>query len=201
MIYVKLSDIIYRCLILPSGSDEKYRDVYLYLCETFISTFINLFIIILVSLVLGKTTEMLCFFITFIPLRLFGHGAHASTHSRCLALFLIIMLSSITFASFLVETSFYLPIILIGLICCFFLQYRYSTDKQGNRRYQYQKLYQFAFPWTICLLVCVLLFLSFKPRYTVISAFGIYVQSISLILKKESENHEKDQVQISSNEI
>ena len=116
MIYIKLSDIIYRYLILPSGIDEKYKDVYLYICEAFISSLINLIIVIILSYILGITKEMLCFFITFIPLRLYGHGAHASTHFRCLILFLISMLTSITLANILTKTFFYIPIILTGLM-------------------------------------------------------------------------------------
>lgn len=191
MIYVKLSDIIYRHLILPSGIDEKYKDVYLYICEAFISSLINLIIVIIISYILGITKEMLCFFITFISLRLYGHGAHASTHLRCLMLFLISMLTSIAFAGFLAKTFFYIPIILTGLICCFFIQYRYSADKHGNRRYRNQKLYRFIFPWMICLLAGIFLFIPCEPKYTIISALGIYVQSISLILKKENKYHEK----------
>jgi len=183
MTYAKLSDFIFDRYFLPLGVDEKYKSIYSYGCEIILSSLFNTILLFILGGSLHILTEMLCFLLTFIPLRIYGRGAHASTHTRCLVLFSVSMVIAIAAGSLLSVTQLYIPVALSGLTCCLFIQYRFSAGKEKILRYHNQRLIQFAFPWLVCLLAGIALFLPIEPKYAVISIFGIYVQSISLIIK------------------
>jgi accessory gene regulator protein AgrB len=183
MIYYRLSEFIFQQFILPRGVEEKYKSIYSYGLEVILSSCFNFIVLIILSVVLNVFTEMFCFILTFIPLRIYGGGAHASSHSKCLILFSISMIASIAIGTILSGTAVCRPIMLLGIICCTFIQYRFSKDKQKNLRYRKQELAKFAFPWVICLIAYLAVLAPIEPKYAVISVFGIYVQSTSLLIK------------------
>lgn len=194
MIYSKLSNLIFQQCLLPKGVEEKYKSMFSYGFEVILSSLVNMVILFTLSSILNVFTEMSCFLLTFIPLRIYGGGAHASSHSKCLMLFTLSMMAAIATGTIISQTNMYTPFILSGLICCMFIQYRFSADSQKRLRYKNQPLIKYTFPLTICLIASLALFSSFEPKYAVISVFGIYVQSISLLIKnlKGEKNYEKN---------
>lgn len=182
MIYCRISEFIFQKFLLPRGVEEKYKSIYAYGFEVVLSRLVEIIVLFTVSYILDVFPEMLCFFATFIPLRLYGGGAHASSHSRCLVLFSFSMLSSIAVGTIISVTEFYRPILIFFVICCMYFQFRFSRDRHKKLRYKNQPVVNFFFPWLISLAAVISLFLPIEPKYAVISVFGIYVQAISLII-------------------
>lgn len=183
MIYSRISKYIFRQLILPTGVDEKYSSLYSYGLEVILSSFFNMIVLFILSGALNVFTEMLCFLLTFIPLRLYGRGAHASSHFKCLFLFSVSMIGSIGIGTALSNTGIYQPLMIVGLIGCMLIQYRFSIVPNRDSRQKESSLLALPLPWIICLLSGASLFTSIEPKYTVIGVFGIYVQTISLLIK------------------
>ena len=77
---------------------EEDREVYAYGFELLLSTIFSLLTVFVMSVFFGRITETLVFILTFIVMRIFAGGYHASNHLRCFlalisiySLFLIIL--------------------------------------------------------------------------------------------------------------
>jgi len=70
--------------IIPDEDNEVFK----YIFEMFISTFVGLFTVALISFLTGMHFYALLFMLGFIPLRLIAGGYHAKNHFRCFSVFL-----------------------------------------------------------------------------------------------------------------
>lgn len=70
-------------------SDENLSDVYQYGIEIFISSFLNIFLILMIGVLFNSVLESIVFLLCFVPLRLVAGGWHASTYFMCNAVFCI----------------------------------------------------------------------------------------------------------------
>ena len=64
-------------------NDRLSRDFYRYGIEITVSSFLNIFIILLLSVICNKLISGIVFLIVFIPLRQFTGGYHAKTYFKC----------------------------------------------------------------------------------------------------------------------
>lgn len=71
-------------LLLIRAKEQKYsRDVYVYGIEVFISNFLNVLAIFIISCLLSDGIMGLVFLLVFCPLRVFTGGYHAKTYGKC----------------------------------------------------------------------------------------------------------------------
>lgn len=68
---------------------DDMADVYRYGIEITISSILNIFLIVLVSLLMGHLMYGIVFLLFFIPLRSYCGGYHATTYFRCNTVFLL----------------------------------------------------------------------------------------------------------------
>lgn len=70
-------------------SSEDLREIYRYGIEIFISSFLNIFLILLIGFFTNTVTESIIFLLCFVPLRQVTGGWHASTYFVCNTVFCI----------------------------------------------------------------------------------------------------------------
>lgn len=82
----KVSVQLSKFLLYKIKGDKQEEDIYTYGFELIIST-IGFFVsIVTISTILSDFVSGLVFLVTFVPLRLFTGGYHATTYSRCFIL-------------------------------------------------------------------------------------------------------------------
>lgn len=82
----KVSVQLSKFLLSKTNGDKQEEDIYTYGFELILST-IGFFIsIITVSTILSNAASGFVFLVTFVPLRLFTGGYHATTYNRCFIL-------------------------------------------------------------------------------------------------------------------
>lgn len=91
---------------------ERY-DVYVYGAELVISSLINFFILILISIVFNCLDKGILFYIAFSPLRRFTGGLHCQTHLRCSLTFIFVFCSCLITDYYLNCTDIIIPAVLI----------------------------------------------------------------------------------------
>lgn len=74
--------------------DKSEAEIYQYGLELFISTLINLIIMVGISAVLGHPLMIIPYLLGFIPFRLFAGGYHAKNHLLCILLNTVVFLVS-----------------------------------------------------------------------------------------------------------
>lgn len=166
-----------------STSDEK--EIYAYSIEVLLSLAINLIILSVTSIILGKIPELIIFIMFFSGLRTFAGGYHAKTHKECMILsFTVFMLSAyskIWFAAY-GET-----VMIIGILASVLLVFLYApTDSENkplsiNEKNKFMKVSR-----GIVILLCIIIIFLYSIKtqthniyLTAVSA--MVIESISLI--------------------
>lgn len=104
----KITDLWCRQNVISRMDSEVYR----YGLELLVSTVVNFFIIILLSILLNKPLYWMPYLAAFIPCRIFGGGYHAKTHWGC-----FLFTASLFLAVVLCVNS--VPIACIPYVCIF----------------------------------------------------------------------------------
>lgn len=79
----KISKNLAQSLLKRADKPQYSQDVYTYGFELIISTAVGLLAILLLSMLFSNLLVGIVFIISFVPLRLFTGGYHASTYGRC----------------------------------------------------------------------------------------------------------------------
>lgn len=88
----ELSNCIIKSVSKSIDIDPEFYDYYKYGIEITISSIINISLILLFGLIIGRFLSAVCFLLCVIPLRQFCGGYHASTYFRCNSTFLLAFL-------------------------------------------------------------------------------------------------------------
>jgi len=76
---------------------EKNSDIFAYACEAIISTGINFFLALAVSVAFSKPMEGMLFTLLFVLLRRYTGGHHADSHFKCILTFNVILFFALSF--------------------------------------------------------------------------------------------------------
>lgn len=69
--------------------EEKERDVYTYGSELLVSETISMLLVLSIGLYVGKILETVIYLFTYIVIRVYAGGYHASSHRKCITIFSI----------------------------------------------------------------------------------------------------------------
>lgn len=82
----KISKLIAKNMVLRTKEDKEKEPIYIYGIEIMITTFVGIFSILFLSGICSDLASGVIFIFTFVPLRLFTGGYHASTYGKCFIL-------------------------------------------------------------------------------------------------------------------
>ena len=86
----KISEQIASFILKNSNNSSKeFKDIYKYGTEIFISSFLNIFLILIIGIVSKTLIQSIVFLLCFVPLRQFTGGWHANTYLKCNLIFCI----------------------------------------------------------------------------------------------------------------
>ena len=101
----RLASNMARIIVKKANIDDKYRSIYEYGCELFLSTSASILSIIFFSLVLNVLYSSIVFLTVFMGIRFFSGGYHATTYFHCFVLtnlvYLISYIASLTFVKYI----------------------------------------------------------------------------------------------------
>jgi len=100
-------------------SDNEDKSIYTYGLELILSAFLNVFIVLIFSLIIGRFIETLVFFLAFIPIRTYAGGYHAKTHLGCFCILMLVY--SINLALLFFAPQSIVNICIIGFSSCSFI--------------------------------------------------------------------------------
>ena len=80
--------------VLYGESSDEDRDIYIYACETLLSTLANILLGLLIAFMVGRLVDGIVFMLGFAVLRRYAGGHHANTHKNCILTFAIVLLCS-----------------------------------------------------------------------------------------------------------
>lgn len=97
----ELSNRIVDRLVTRGNIPCEEKEIYQYGAELLLSDFVNFSLILLLGAAFGRIGTSILFLISFVPIRRFTGGYHASSHLRCrtamIATFLLLLLTSYLF--------------------------------------------------------------------------------------------------------
>lgn len=165
-------------------SDEA--DIYNYCFEVFLSTILNLTIIIIIAIATKTYLESLCFCIAFMCLRKTAGGFHAKTHCRCLLMLLFFYGGLLVMIKFVGEYYlFYISIIFIvfSIVAIMYLSPVDNVNKSLTlieKRTQRRK--SFVYLVLFLAINCVMLVFYVTYVYAFSISYALFVVSISMIM-------------------
>ena len=173
--------------------DPNDEEIYAYGMEIFLSTLINLIVMITIA-VITKTFIPCINFTTFVTLRIYAGGYHADTHLGCIMTLITVQTVFIFIIKIIPITILLLLVpvfIIISLITIFFL----STVEHPNKPLDSslksklrKKSLVVMVLWLIFITVCMKVG---KEDYSFYASFGMFSISLAMILEKIKLRYEK----------
>ena len=169
----KFSKWMTTFLIRERSISEQDTEIYQYGIEITISSILNIFLIIIVSILTKNVVAGMVFLSVFIPLRQFSGGYHATTYFRCNVVFLftyiiILLLSRYVVISFWVNCI----LVLLGVIVLMLFAPVSNIHKPLTKD-ECKKHKRNALVIYIILAVMGLLIFEFTPYYSRILIFTL----------------------------
>ena len=165
-------------------------DVYEYGFDIFISSIINLFIIIVIFLKFNILVETIVYMLFFAALRFSTGGFHIKNHFLCLITYLLFGSLSYLLYSYIINSNILLLQNFVCAVCCLIsliLVYCFAPVDNENRRHSKNeyKIFRNRSLITICIEVLIILVGYMAGGYVenicVLASFGMIIQSISLL--------------------
>lgn len=179
-----LSECVTDFLLRQEIIKNEEKDIYVYGTELIISSIINLFICLIISILFKDFINSLIFFISFSSLRRFTGGFHSKSFLRCNIIFAIIVVTTLllnTYSGYIID---YVIVNVILIIFSLLSIVRFSPVYNDNKKLsEYErKLYliKSVVVYLIHILVYFLLFIGIglKLNIIIISDFVVAVMII-----------------------
>ncbi len=182
----KLSVVCAKKIISVGQLQSISEPVLCYGCELIITSIIGLFILILLSLLIGHPLAWVFFVIGFAPQRTSSGGYHADTHIRCYMATSAMFLLSTSVAYGLTWNSFiYLVISIFSSIFVLLLAPVAATNKPlSPKRYRTNRIRSLVLISINLVLAILLLWLNIVIRAANMYYSGIFFAALSLIIGK-----------------
>ena len=111
----KISQILTSFFIRKKSISEEEREIYIYCFEIFVATALNIVLLFVVGLIMGRYIETIVFTIVFMLLRGVGGGAHAKSHRACILGLMIIFMILLLTMNFHPMLLSYVSIAMLGI--------------------------------------------------------------------------------------
>ncbi len=134
MTYRAISDLIINNLSSKTAIEMKYRDIYSYALEKYLSGLINMIIFTAVALLLRIPLETAVFFVFYAPLRKYAGGIHARTRLQCTVLSLIFLVVLINAAKLFCRTEYWVIITAAGITFAAVFVFLFAPVDSEKRR-------------------------------------------------------------------
>jgi accessory gene regulator B len=162
-------------LIYNESINSDEYELYKYGFETLIAFFLNIFIILIISYIVGKFKYTLLFLCCYCPIRQYTGGYHAENYKKCLGVFIIIYLINVTMLNLIKELKLNDILLLmefISFIGVWILTPIEHRDKPltNKERYHYKKVSRIL---SGAVLVLTLIGMNLKLTYE----FSMYASS------------------------
>lgn len=163
---------------------KEDKEIYVYGFKSGFTLLLNLLTAFIVGFVFGMILQSIVFMISYIPLRSYAGGFHASTPWRCYGISLFIIAAVLSWLKFVPFLSIgcIVPII-IGSILCFVLAPVEDKNKPLDEKEQrvFKKRAYLILIIEIC--ISAAMYFVWKTVFEVIS-LAIFVEGIMLVLGK-----------------
>lgn len=179
-----LSECVTDFLLRQEIIKNEEKDIYVYGTELIISSIINLFICLIISILFKDFINSLIFFISFSSLRRFTGGFHSKSFLRCNIIFAIIVVTTLllnTYSGYIIDYVIVNVILIIFSLLSIVLFSPVYNDNKKLSEYE-RKLYliKSVVVYLIHILVYFLLFIGIglKLNIIIISDFVVAVMII-----------------------
>lgn len=171
----KLSQIIYNFMSKHISVDEELEDVYRYGIEITLSSILNIFLVMSVSVLLGNPLTGLSYLGSLILLKSFCGGYHANSYFKCNSLMVIFYIISYIGANLLAYynlTDFRLMSILLML--AFLPIYAYAPVKNKHKPLSERKAKR-------CRVLSIIIYILLSLLGLFLNTYGLLYGSIIII--------------------
>ncbi len=168
------------------GKSEK--EIYEYSLELLFSFIVNLFFIMLLSLLVHRFGETALYVVGFFSLRVVAGGYHARNHFRCLLLTICTYLIFLLIISFL-QISMYLSFTITNLVLSVILIFTFAPVADTNKPFSEKEFYKYKkssrLIISIYLSISILFSIVFRNTPIAVSlSIGILFASTSLAIAR-----------------
>ena len=163
---------------------KEDKEIYVYGFKSGFTLFLNLLTAFIVGFVFGMILQSIVFMISYIPLRSYAGGFHASTPWRCYGISLFIIAAVLSWLKFVPFLSIgCIVAIIIGSVLCFVLAPVEDKNKPLDEKEQrvFKKRAYLILIIEIC--ISAAMYFVWKTVFEVIS-LAIFVEGIMLVLGK-----------------
>lgn len=163
---------------------KEDKEIYVYGFKSGFTLLLNLLTAFIVGFVFGMILQSIVFMISYIPLRSYAGGFHASTPWRCYGISLFIIAAVLSWLKFVPFLSIgCIVAIIIGSILCFVLAPVEDKNKPLDEKEQrvFKKRAYLILIIEIC--ISAAMYFVWKTVFEVIS-LAIFVEGIMLVLGK-----------------
>lgn len=163
---------------------KEDKEIYVYGFKSGFTLLLNLLTAFIVGFVFGMILQSIVFMISYIPLRSYAGGFHASTPWRCYGISLFIIAAVLSWLKFVPFLSIgCIVAIIIGSVLCFVLAPVEDKNKPLDEKEQrvFKKRAYLILIIEICISAAI--YFVWKTVFEVIS-LAIFVEGIMLVLGK-----------------
>lgn len=164
-------------LIKHNAIESEDRELYEYAIYSFIITFSPLFLVLLISSIIGKLLEGIVIIIPFMVLRKFSGGFHAKKAGTCFISSCILLFLCINAASYII-CNYVLKILTLGAAISLCILSPVDSENRrltDTEKVVYKKTTRFIVIFFIA--VFILLLIAEKEEYAICIAIGLILSA------------------------
>jgi accessory gene regulator B len=190
-LYKNISERIVKFLIKSDAIETEKSEIYEFGIESILSRIFSLILLFFVAFLLTADIEACVFYVSFLLMRKFSGGYHASSYLSCTILYILTFISVVLLSRFIFPVLFTIPTLILALCLSVFTIYIYAPIENpnnpivDNKRTDYRKS-----AIIIVLLLSVVDILLFSIRlnisYTLLASmmFAVTYMYIEIIKRK-----------------
>lgn len=157
--------------------DSNQREIVIFGIKKFLSVFINLITMLLISILLGKMIWGFFFLVLFIPIKIYAGGYHAKTWLRCFVFSNVLYGAVLLFKFVLKERGILALLLVVGIIILSPVDnVKKRLDNSQKRRYR-------LIVSSILLLESTLLFVALKTGLNDLASLIVSVWGVVFLLQ------------------
>jgi accessory gene regulator B len=165
---------IYLIVTLARGISSKFiaigvikeedRAIYDYSFQLLLSDILNVFALMILSVITGKLFETILYMITFMYLRSIGGGYHASSHFRC---FLTMLFAYAVFliTLFILPQNFHIPITILSCTISAVVVFALAPVDHANKPLNTKEKFSLAKKSRLTVILFVIAIVSFQSLF------------------------------------
>lgn len=171
------------------SNKSEIKELYQYAFYIILLSLLHIITLVIIGIILGLVYESIVMYFSFILIRKYSGGFHASTPIRCYIFSVILIISFL-----LLQIQYYanfnfihnIALLIIEILCVIII-FRYAPLENENNpltRNEKQKYGFIAKTNTIILLTFSIFFLMFMQRFYCPTVMGIIMSAIVLLMQK-----------------